>query len=87
MSDRQKILEEILAERERQSNLVGSEYDIHHTPNDWIAKIVHYASEETKRNAKTPESEAFRESLLKAAAVIVAALEHVPKMKEDKSLG
>lgn len=84
--NRTQALEKILKERERQESLPGSEFDIKHSPNDWIAKIAHYSSEHSKRNAQNPSKEEFETALIKAGAVIVAALEHISVMSENNHL-
>ena len=77
---RQHIVDDIIIERIRQLNLPGSEFDIKHTPNDWIAISAKYLAESaTRRNQKVDI--AYRENLIKAAAVIVAALEQLDKGK------
>lgn len=69
-------------ERERQNQLPGSEYDINNTVNDWISIAGYYISESTQRRGNEEYSrsqvskEDFENSLIKAAAVILAALEH-----------
>ena len=79
---RAKILENILNERSRQDNLPGTEFDIRNLPNDWIAIIVGCVSEEVRRFNQIREAEDYETSLIQAAAVIVAALEHIDVMKE-----
>jgi hypothetical protein len=70
----------IIAERTRQFNLPGSELDVRNTPNDWAAIAAHYLSETVRRGGNIPDSDDFVDSLVKAAAVILAALEHTPRM-------
>ena len=83
---RSDILARIEAERVRQFNLPGSEYDTRNTPNDWVAIATHYLGEEVRRGSSLPERENFEDSLIKAAAVILAALEHVELMNEKGHL-
>lgn len=83
---RQELLDLILEERERQFNLPGSEWDTRNSPNDWIAIVTHYLSVDARRNAVTPDKKHFEASLIKAAAVILAALEHSNKMVDNKDL-
>jgi len=79
--NRENIVEEILKERIRQFNLPGVEFDIRNTPNDWAAIISSYALRNlTHKNAK-PNIEEFREDMIAAAAVILAAIEHIDNMK------
>jgi hypothetical protein len=75
-ASRQDILNLILTERQRQYDLPGSEYDSKHTHNDWIAIINQYASRGVTRKHQKIDNEEFRDSLIKAAAVILAALEN-----------
>jgi hypothetical protein len=87
MSDaRTALLDRIRAERERQFHLPGSEWDAHHSANDWIAISAHYLHEEVRRAHAVPGRVDFEDSLIKAAAVILAALEHADKMVERKHL-
>ena len=87
MSERRtKIIDLILAERERQFNLHGSELDIKNTPNDWVAITTSYLSDAASRKHSNPSSENFSEDFIKAAAVIVAALEHLDVMKSNDLL-
>lgn len=76
------IVRKIVEERQRQLGLPGSEYDIRNTPNDWIAIVDHYLSENVRRGGNLPDREEFERSLIKAAAVILAALEYLPKMAD-----
>lgn len=79
--DRSKILEEILDERARQFNLPGVEFDIRNTPNDWSAIVASYALRNlTHKNVK-PDIGEFRDDMVAAAAVIIAAIEHIDNMK------
>lgn len=84
--NRQEIIDKILQERERQHDLPGSEFDPRNGPNDWIAIAGHYLFEDARRNGMTPESEEYKDSLIKAAAVILAALEHSDHMAEKQWL-
>ena len=76
-------MQRILAERERQFNLSGREFDVTYTANDWLAIIGRYVFEEVRRGAVKPHRENFEDCLVKAAAIIVAALEHCPIMDEQ----
>ena len=90
---RDSFLHLIEAERARQSDLPGSEFDINNTVNDWIAIATHYLSEPAKRPAskqmgrglRITQSE-YEDSLVKAAAVILAALEHSDSLKKRDHL-
>lgn len=83
---RKEILDKILSERERQLNLPGSEWDARREPNDWLSTVIHYASRNCSRIGNIPKKEEFEDSLVKAAAVILAALEHSENMTDDKKL-
>jgi hypothetical protein len=72
-----EALAAIEAERRRQADLHGAEWDLRNSPNDWIAIASHYLAESVRRGNNLPTADEYKESLIKAAAVIVAALEHV----------
>jgi len=78
---REDIINRIKIERERQVNLPGIEHDVRNTPNDWTTMTGHYLFEDIKRGQIKPTRENYEDSLIKAAAVIIAALEHCPKME------
>lgn len=80
------IIEKIRAERERQNDLPGSEWDAQNTPGDWIALISHYVGKEVRKNGVPPLSSEFEDSLIKAAAVILAAIEHKRNMESRGQL-
>lgn len=86
MTNRHKFLERIADERARQSDLPGSEWDAKNTPGDWVAIVNHYVSSEVRRNGMVPSVEEFEDNLIKAAAVILAALENVQIMKDRGEL-
>jgi hypothetical protein len=81
-----EIVEKILAERTRQKELPGSEWDHKNSPGEWVALISHYVCAEVRRNGISPSKEYFQESLIKAAAVILATLEHIDDMYEREQL-
>jgi hypothetical protein len=74
--NRDKLLEQISKERARQESLPGSEYDQKHSRNDWIAIATMYLSRAASRKQMPVTSDEYQDSLIKAAAVILAALEH-----------
>jgi hypothetical protein len=76
----------ILAERERQFNLPGTEHDARKSPNDWITTIVSILGEGVERSGIPPTKQDFERSITKAAAVCLAALEHTALMSEQKKL-
>jgi hypothetical protein len=87
MSDKvEELLAKVLKERNRQLELPGSEWDHKNSPGEWVALITHYISEEVRRNGVAPSKEYFEESLIKAAAVIIAALEHIETMHQRDQL-
>lgn len=74
------ILEEITQERKRQLDLsVGGnteEFDKNNSMNDWIAYVTAYlgrAAQKSVRNER--ENQTFRDNMLKAASLCVAAIE------------
>lgn len=87
------LLERIKQERDRQRSLPGSEFDEKNSVNDWVAIAGHYLNEPAKRKGPTshwggvPVSKTdYEDSLIKAAAVIVAALEHADVLKKKGDL-
>lgn len=80
------FLEKVRAERQRNADLPGSEWDVKNTPGDWVAIVTHYVSAEVRRNGVVPEVGEFEDKLIKAAAVIAAALESVNVMKDRGEL-
>ncbi|NJO62882.1 MAG: hypothetical protein HC836_33075 [Richelia sp. RM2_1_2] len=84
--NRETILDKITKERERQYQLPGSEFDMKNGPNDWVAIASKYLSEGSRFGGVTPSKEDFDDALIKAAALIVAALEHSDHMKMEKRL-
>lgn len=84
--NRNEILERIITERSRQSDLPGSEWDAKNTPGDWVAIATHYVGAEVRRNGMVPQAEEFSDNLIKAAAVILATLENLEVMKARNEL-
>jgi hypothetical protein len=76
---REAVLAEISGERDRQYNLPGSEYDQLHNMNDWIAIAAQYLTRSADKKHTKGDPADQRESLVKAAAVIVAAIEHLDR--------
>jgi hypothetical protein len=83
MSRREEFLQAILNERLNQHSLPGSEYDVTNFPNDWVAIASKYLAEESRCKGIKPTKQAFQESLIKAGAVILAALEHIDHMEKE----
>jgi hypothetical protein len=80
------LIERIRAERQRQADLPGSEWDAKNAPGDWVSIVTHYVSSEVRRNGMVPEAEEFEDNLVKAAAVILAALENIELMRSRSEL-
>lgn len=78
---RQDLLNKILEERERQFHLPGSEFDLQNSPAEWLGIVGHYIHREVFRSGRKPNQEEFRDNLIKASAVILAALENMDTMK------
>lgn len=86
MSEARKIiLDEISGERDRQYNLPGSEYDQKHTMNDWIAIISQYLTRGATRKHANVGYKEQRDALIKSAAIIIAAIEHLDR-RDRKSV-
>jgi hypothetical protein len=76
---RQNIFDEISKERDHQYNLPGSEYDQKYSMNDWIAIASQYLTRGADRKHIKSDYRDQRDSLVKSAAVIVAAIEHLDR--------
>ncbi len=96
MTIRDEIIQKIVEERIKILNNPNSSSDFEKTKNDWVAKIGYYLFETSSRNDKHVTFEEFRESLIKAAAIILSALENshehdlklnevLNKLKEDSN--
>jgi hypothetical protein len=83
---RSDFVKRIVAERDRQFNLPGREFDMRNLPNDWIALICKYASRDTGSLHTAPSRIDFEDDLIKAGAIILAALEHIEVMVAHKLL-
>lgn len=86
MSKREEYIKRIDDERGRQYELPGSEFDMNNGPNDWVAIASRYLSEGARSRGITPTQEEFEDCMIKAAAVILAALDHSEHMKKEKRL-
>jgi hypothetical protein len=81
MDGREKVLQEIVAERERQESLSFSdkpadEFDKDNSQEDWVAIVVAYAGRAAGKVARNrQEGQSFRENMVKVAAVALAAVE------------
>jgi hypothetical protein len=76
----ESILAQVAQERQKQKQLWGSEYDLQHGPNDWSAIAGSYLNSEVSNKGRSPDHSQWRDSMIKAAAVIIAALEHEENM-------
>ncbi len=86
MKTRADIINDVTQERARQLTLAGSEWDGSKTPNDWVATIVAYLGDISRRNGSIPDAEEFQTTMIQIAAIAVAAVEHVDMMKDEKKL-
>lgn len=91
MSDKiLSLLDRIKQERDRQKSLPGSEFDAKNSINDWIAIAGHYLNEPAKKKGTTrwmsSSQEDYEDCLIKAAAVILAALEYSDVLKDNGEL-
>lgn len=81
------IFGSIAAEREYQNNKWGTEADDNlNTPNDFVAYINSYSTRWFPGGFTpyTPETvDAFRESMIKTAAIAVAAVESIDRQREE----
>ena len=76
----QIVLCEVFTERKRQQQLWGNEFDDKNTANDWAAYISNYINAGAysgRQNQYTPKR--FREHLLKAATLCIAAVEAIDR--------
>lgn len=83
MNKRTHFVEKIVLERQRQFNLPGSEFDLKNSPNDWIAIASRYIAQDCRRGGRKPTKDDLEDSFVKAAAVILAALEHLDEMEKE----
>lgn len=80
------IVDKVLKARQRQFDLPGSEWDAHNSPGDWTSLISHYVTKEVRVNGVAPLADDFEDALIKAAALILAALEHKQNMLDRNQL-
>jgi hypothetical protein len=86
MSLSEEILTAIAAERQRQFDLPGTESDVQKGPNDWITTIITLLIGAQTRHGIPPTAEEFRDAMIKASAVSVAAIEHVDLMSSKNRI-
>ncbi|KKL65224.1 hypothetical protein LCGC14_2157140 [marine sediment metagenome] len=77
---RTAIFDEIDTERKRDEELWGHEFDNKNTPNDWVTFVIWYLSRMAdvnplRRDGGKGYSTHYRLNIIKAAVVIVAAIE------------
>ncbi len=80
---RQEILDEIDAEREYQIQKWGDADDTINTPNDFVAYLTHYSTKWFNGTFAPYDTETlvrFRDSMIKNAAIAVAAAEFAEKV-------
>jgi hypothetical protein len=74
------------AERTRQFNLPGTESDVTKGPNDWIVTVASLLVEAQTRSGIPPTREEFLDAMVKAVAVVIAAVEHTDLMTAKNKL-
>ena len=80
------IMDKIAAERQRQFGLPGTEGDFLKSPNDWVATILSILGEGVERSGIPSNRHDFERAVIKAAAVCIAAYDHIDHMIEQKKL-
>lgn len=83
---REEIINAIFEERTRQLDAPRTEFDSLKTPNDWMSVAAHYLFDGAVRGGGTSSADAFTSNIIKTAAVLIAAAEHVENMKENGHL-
>ena len=81
---RSDIIDMIVKEREKQSENPNTLSDTQKTKNDWTSLAGYYLFESSSRTDKHVTFEEFRDSLIKSAAVILAALETSFSLDDEK---
>lgn len=81
---REQIIQMIVDERQNQIANPNTISDLKKTKNDWTALVGFYLFESASRSDKHVSFDEFRESLIKAAAVILAALETSFSHEDEK---
>lgn len=81
---RDEIVNMILDERKKQVESPTTLSDSMKTKNDWTALAAYYLFESASRPDKHVTFEEFRESLIKASAVLLAALETSFSLEDEK---
>lgn len=86
MKPTDELIAAVVAERQRQFDLPGTEHDVIKGPNDWIATVASYLTEASVRSGIPPSQEDFEKSIIKAMAVALAALQYSDLMKSKNKL-
>lgn len=81
---RDEIVKMILDERQKQIESPTTLSDTMKTKNDWTALTAYYLFESASRPDKHVTFEEFRNSLIKASAVLLAALETSFSLEDEK---
>lgn len=81
---REDIILKLTEERQKQIDNPNTLSDTLKTKNDWAALCAYYLFEGASRPDKHVSFEEFRESLIKAGAVILAALETSYSLEDEK---
>jgi hypothetical protein len=74
MTNREKVMEEILAERENQDHVWGEDHDKGHSGAEWMGIISVYVGKAILGSRTVKE---FRHRLIQIAAIAAAAAEHM----------
>lgn len=77
---RHDLIDRIVTERERQLSLPGSETDTRKGVNDWLMTAIFYLSQARQRGVEQTTQLDYEDELIKASAIILAALEHADFM-------
>jgi len=81
-----ELVAAVLAERQRQFDLPGTEHDVVKGPNDWITTISTYLIEAASRSGEAPTQQDFDKAIVKTMAVALAALQHSDLMRSKNRL-
>lgn len=81
---REDIILKLTEERQKQIDNPNTLSDTLKTKNDWASLCAYYLFEGASRPDKHVSFEEFRESLIKAGAVILAALETSYALEDEK---
>ncbi|MGI9449784.1 MAG: hypothetical protein ACR2QH_03940 [Geminicoccaceae bacterium] len=80
----ERILDEIRKERERQDDKYGGpDHDDIHYPGDWCLILTKYLGRAAAETIGGSDETAFRDAMIKLAAVAVAATESFDRIQGD----